>query len=110
MPELKKTLVEHDENTADIARTGFVEIERSSGRVGILGLRSVGVTVEEPHGHERVEEIADAAWVQANLGAEFRAGDLAIAEFGEHIEVDGGQENFGRPEGEGRLEDRSRIG
>ena len=34
---------------------------------------------------------------------------LAIAEFGEHVELDGGEENLGRPEGEGRLENGTGI-
>jgi len=35
--------------------------------------------------------------------------DAAITEFGEHAEVDGGEKNLGRPEGEGSLENGSRI-
>ena len=110
MPELKKTLVEHDENTADIPRAASIEIERRGWRIGIFRFRSVAFAVEELHRHERVKEIADAARVQANFDAKFRSSELALGEFGENIEVDGSKENFGRPEREGGLENRARVG
>ena len=40
----------------------------------------VAFAVEEFHRDQRVEEIADAARVQTQFRAEFRAGEAAIAE------------------------------
>ena len=71
--------------------------------------RPVALAVEELHRDQRVEEIADAARVQAELGAELRAGQAPIGEPGEDAELDRGQEHLGRPEGEGGGQNRCDV-
>ena len=46
--------------------------------------------VDDLHGHERIEEIVDAARMQIQLTSQLRAGDAPIGERGEHAELDGG--------------------
>src|SRR5262249_55018483 len=82
-----------------------IEIHCSGRSVEVLCFRAVAVTVEELHGDECVKEIADATRMKAQFGTEFCAGELAVADFGEHAGIDGGEENRGRTEGERRLED-----
>jgi hypothetical protein len=47
--------------------------------------------------------------VQTKFRAEFGAVEPAIAKFREEAELDGGEENFGGPEAEGRLENWTGI-
>jgi len=47
--------------------------------------------------------------VQAKFRAEVRPGHGVIAKFGEDVELDRGEENLGRPEGEGRLQNWTGI-
>src|SRR6185369_11777197 len=67
------------------------------------------VAIQKFHGHERVEKVRDTARVEAEFAAEFRAGETALAELREDAQLDGGEEDFRVPEGEGRLEDGRRI-
>ena len=101
--------LEHRQPTAHIAGAAAVEIEHARGRVEVLGRGAVTRAVEELHRDERVEEIADTTRVQAKFRPEFRPGHAATAKFGEDVELDGGEENLGRPEGEGRLQNWTGI-
>src|SRR5439155_25605939 len=66
--------------------------------------------VEEFHGHERIKEILDAARVQLQLRAEFRAREAAAGKLGEHAEFNGGEQNFGGPKRKSRLQNGRWIG
>jgi hypothetical protein len=67
------------------------------------------LTVEEFHRDEGIEEIRDTSRVQLQLRAEFRAGQAAVGQLGEYAELDGGEQDFGRPKGKSGLQDRGRI-
>ncbi len=47
--------------------------------------------------------------MQSQFPAQFRARDAALAELGEHAEFNGGEQNFGGPEGKRRLQNLPRI-
>jgi hypothetical protein len=86
-----------------------VKVEGAGGRIEIFRGRAIVLPSEEVHRDERVEEVADAALVQAKFPTEFRAGNAAIAKFAEHAELDGSEKNFRRPESESRLENGAGI-
>ena len=109
VPELEETLVQHDEDAADISGAGAVEVERAGGGIGVFGIRAVADAVEELHGDQRVEEVGDAARMDADFGTQFSAGQLAGAERGEQFKADGCEEDFRRPEGKGRLKNGTGV-
>ncbi len=94
VPELEQPIVEHDQHSADIARARLVEIESSRWRVEVLRLRSVPFPLQEVHRHQRVEEIAERAGVQAKLPAQLGAAKPASSEFGEESEIDCRQQDL----------------
>src|ERR1700751_1411901 len=109
MPELKQALVEHDQNSAHIAWTVFVEIDRGGRRVGILPCRAVSLTVENSHRNERIEEVADGARMQAQFGAQLGASKSATGELCKYVKFNCREENLRRPESEGSLKNRTGI-
>ena len=109
VPIFEQPRVEHYQNPADVARAVLVQIDRAGGRVEIARRRTVAIAIEEFHSDQRVKEVLDAARVQAEFRAQLGAGHTAVAEPGEHAELDGGEENFGRPESKSRLENGTGI-
>src|SRR5689334_24868696 len=69
MPELEKAVVQHRQPTADVAGTGRVEIKSPRWSVEVFSRRTIALSIEKLHCHECVEEIANTARVQAELGA-----------------------------------------
>jgi len=109
VPEFEEAIVEHDEHATDVTRAGAVEEEGACGGVEVSGRWAVAIAVEEFHSDEGVEEVADRARVQGEFCAKVCAGEAAGAESCEEVEFDGGEEDFGGPEGEGGLEDRAVV-
>src|SRR2546430_4556504 len=107
--ELEQAVIQHDKNSADVARAAAVEIEGSGRRIEIFGVRAVALAIHKFHRHQRIEEVADPAWVQADFGAQLRARKPAIAELGKYFELHRREENLGRPEGKGSLKDGTGI-
>ena len=75
----------------------------------VAGLRSIAVAAQKVHGDQRVKEILNPAWMQAEFGAEFRANEVAIAQLREEFHLDGGEEDFGIPKRKSGFQDRRRI-
>lgn len=110
VPVAEEAGVEHDEDAADVAGGFFVEEVGALGGVVVEGPGPVAVAAEELHGDEGVEEVGDAARVEAEGFAEVGAGLAAVlAEAGEDAHFDGGEEDLGVPEAEGGLEDRGGV-
>ena len=72
-------------------------------------LTAVSVAAEEPHGNQRVEEVTHAARMQTKLTSQLGAREAAIAEPCEETELDRGEQYFGRPETESRLQNWTGI-
>lgn len=64
VPEFEEAVVEHDQHAADVAGAGAVEEECGGGGVAVCGCGAVAVAVEEFHGDERVEEVANGSGVE----------------------------------------------
>ena len=109
VPELEEPVIQHDHDAADVAGAVPVKIERAGGRVEVFRARSVSFAVEKLHRHEGVKEVANRARVQAEFSSQFRARHMAAAKGGEGAEFNGGQQDLGRPEGKGGLEDSAGI-
>ena len=109
VPELEQAVIQHDKNSADVARAAAVEIEGSGRCIEIFRVRAVALAIEEFHRNQRIEEVADRAPVQADFGAHLRACKPTIAELGKYFELHRSEENLGRPEGKGSLKDGTGI-
>lgn len=109
MPVLEEARVQHDEDAPDVARAVAIQVECAFRGIEILRGRPVALAVEEFHGDQGVEEITDATRMQTQLSTEFRASGAAMAQLGEHTELDRGEEDLGGPEGEGRLQNLAGI-
>src|SRR5581483_5251208 len=83
VPEFEEALVQHNQNSADVARAIAIKIKSSSGRVEVFRFRTVSLAVEELHCHKRIKKISDAPWVQTELFANLRAHEPSLAEAGE---------------------------
>src|SRR5262245_10868503 len=94
VPELKKARIQHDENASDVSRTVLVEKKCPGWRVEVFRRRPLALAVQELRRDQRIEEVADAALVQTESRTEFRAGHAATCKFGEHTELDGGEQNL----------------
>jgi hypothetical protein len=57
--------------------------------VAIAALGPVTVALEDPQGDERVEEVVDAARVEAEAFADLRAGHRLVAELREELQLHG---------------------
>ena len=68
------------------------------------GRGALTLAVEELHRNKCVKEIADTPHMQAKFRPEFCPCHPATTKFGEDVKLDCGEENLGRPEGAGRLQ------
>jgi hypothetical protein len=64
VPELEQSLIQHDQDAADIPRAITAQVKRGRGRVEILCGVSFSFAVEKLHSHEAIEEIGDTARVK----------------------------------------------
>ena len=90
------------ERAADIGRIIVVEVR---GAIGPVGIAAVGITIEQSERHQRIEEIARAAWVKSQALCKCLPFKPFFAELGEKPELDGAQQGFGFPEREADVED-----
>ena len=105
VPVLEQPRVEHLEDAADIARAVAVEKQQPARRVEVDGGRPVAVAVEKAHRDQRIEEIRVGARMEAELGAQRRAGHPLRSETSEDAELDGGEKDLRTPESKGGGED-----
>jgi hypothetical protein len=104
VPEPEQARVQHLQNSADIARTAFIQVKSSGGCVEIFGISSGILALEEFHRDKCIEEVGDAAGMETELFTQFRSGEAAIAERGEKTKGNSSEENFRIPEAEGSLQ------
>jgi hypothetical protein len=105
VPEAEEARVQHHQDPADVARALLVEVQQPGLGVVVLARRPVAVAPEEPHGHERVEEVEGPARVQLELAPELLRRQLARPEAREEPELDRREQHLRGPEGERGLED-----
>src|SRR5262249_53716399 len=91
VPELEQPIIQHHQPTPDVARTLLVEIEGARRRVGVLRFWAIALTIEKLHCYQGVEEITNAARMQAQLLAQVHTSHLALAEFSEHAKLNSGK-------------------
>jgi hypothetical protein len=101
VPVFKEAGVGHFENAADVA--GFVLVEKEVGFGGI-SVDAV-LSVEEPEGHERVEEIPRGARMEASASG--KVGELfgMFGQLGEDAHFDGAEERLRGQESHADLHD-----
>ncbi len=100
-PEAIQARVGHFEDAADVRRLPAIQEEIGGRRVRVA---AVG-PAQEAQRHQRVEEVAGAARMEAEPRPQALQGLGAAGQLGEHAELDGAEEGLGRPEGEPGLED-----
>ena len=108
-PEAEQAVVGHFQNAAHIG--GFVAVEKllGFGTVGIQRFDAIAIALQETECHQCVEEIPDAAGVQAKITTQFLATQVGAGQTGEHTQVDGGEQNFRTPEAKAGGENAGRI-
>jgi hypothetical protein len=89
---------------AYVTRLAAVEELRGRGSIGIVPVRAL----EHPQRHQPVEEIARPAGMQFKPPGHFLGGQRLLSENREDIQVDGGEQRLGAPEGKPELENRFR--
>ena len=97
-PERIEPGVGHLEEATDVGRALLVQERRRLRRVAIPSVVAVAVAPEEPERHECVEEVVDAAPVQAKASAELFTAHGLVTELGEQVELDRGEERLGGKE------------
>ena len=101
VPEAEQAFVRHLEHSADVGRLALVE--EQAGRSGVA-VRAL-LALEKAKRHERVEEVARRARMQAQPRAQCFAVQGLLREHGEEFHADGAQEHLRPPEAEAHLHD-----
>jgi hypothetical protein len=97
-PEWVQAGVRHLEEAAHELRARPIEKQGGLVGVAVAGEGTVAITLEEAKGHQRVQEIWVGAWVQPKCRLQFGASHRPGPELGEEPQLDGGEEDLGRPE------------
>jgi hypothetical protein len=103
IPEFKQAGIKHYENAADIPRTVSIQVNGSCRRVGILGVGTKPFPVKKLHRYQGVEEVRNAARVQAQFAPELPAAQAPLAKFGKEVKLDSRQQDLRTPKSESRL-------
>src|SRR5215510_5964298 len=83
VPEFEEPCVQHLQNSTYVSRALPIQIQSRRGRIEIFGVLSFAFALQKFHYEKRIEEICDAARMQAEFFSNLRAGEPVLPQFAE---------------------------